>query len=399
MQGSGRQKALFTWELGGGMGHVTVMSRIISELDKDKLDLWYALSSPELGLKAGFDAGRVLAAPLWPGQRGWKYKAAKPACSLGEALARSVFIGAEEVRTQLQQWLELLTRIKPDIIFADYSPGALMAARALGIPAVAYGVGYYTLHEGATEFPRIWNKPGLVPERTETAALQDVNAALSQLGCAELDSYAQTILGTRQLAMTLPLLDPSGRKRHEPLCNPVLSHALPPSGPDGHRLFIHFQDIGHPNLLQGVIAAGPPATVYIRDLPGNARKRLTDAGFDVLSKPADLGKLLPACCGVVHYGGLGLSSLALACGIPQVMVSTDLEKYFTATRIEKAGLGCHIGMANMTAERMLQAIRYIRGHNGIKHQTLTWARQNRSSFDPPGARMAARKLEAFASEL
>ena len=133
--------------------------------------------------------------------------------------------------------------------------------------------------------------------------------------------------------MTLPLLDPSGRKRHEPLCNPVLSHALPPSGPDGRRLFIHFQDIGHPNLLQGLVAAGPPATVYIRDLPGNARRRLTDAGFDVLGKPADLGKLLPACCGVVHYGGLGLSSLALACGIPQVMVSTDLEKYFTATRI------------------------------------------------------------------
>ena len=66
MQGSGRQKALFTWELGGGMGHVTVMSRIISELDKDKLDLWYALSSPELGLKAALMPGVSWQHPFGP---------------------------------------------------------------------------------------------------------------------------------------------------------------------------------------------------------------------------------------------------------------------------------------------------------------------------------------------
>lgn len=399
MHDSGQKKALFTCELGGNMGHVTVMSRIASELDRNKLDPWYALSSPELALKSNFDPERVLAAPLWPGQRGWKYKPTRPARSLGEALARSVFINADAVHTQMQQWLEMLAQMKPEIVFADYAPGALMASRALGIPAVAYGVGYYTLHQGATEFPCIWNQPGLVPERTESAALHDVNKALSQLGCAELESFAQTMLGTRQLAMTLPLLDPSGQKRREPLCNPVLSHSLKPTVSKGRRLFIHFHDVGHPDLLNGIIAAGPPATVYIRDMPATARKRLTDAGFDVLSQPADLGELLPACCGVVHYGGLGLSSLALAGGLPQVMVSTDLEKYFTATQIEKAGLGCHIGMNNMKGERLLQAIRYIRGHDGIKNHTLEWAQQNRSSFDPPGAQMAARRLEAFAAEL
>ncbi len=381
------------------MGHVTVMSRIASELNQDKLDIWHALSSPELGLKAGFDAERVLAAPLWPGQRGWKYQPTRPARSLGEALARSVFINAEAVHTQVQQWLELLAQVKPDIVFADYSPGVLMAARALGISSVAYGVGYYTLHEGATEFPRIWHQPGLVPERTETAAFQDINKALSQLGCAELESYCQSMLGTRQLAMTLALVDPSGRERCEPLCNPVLSHDMIPTVSDGNRLFIHFQDMGHPDLLNGIIAAGPPATVYIRDMPGKARKRLRDAGFDVLNRPADLGKLFPACCGVVHYGGLGLSSLALACGLPQVMVSTDLEKYFTATRIEAAGLGCHLGMGNISVQRLVQAIRYIREHDGIKNQAYSWAQQNRSSFDPPGAHMAARKLESFAAEL
>ncbi len=399
MQSSTRQKALFTWELGGGMGHVTVMSRIASQMNQDKLDLWYALSSPELGLKAGFDPERVLAAPLWPGQRGWKYQPTKPARSLGEALARSVFISAEAVHTQLQQWLQLLAQVKPHIVFADYSPGVLMATRALGIPAVAYGVGYYTLHQGATEFPCIWNQPGLVPERTETAAFQDINTALSQLGCAELESYTQAMLGTRQLAMTLALVDPSGHQRCEPLCNPVLSHDLNPTRSDGNRLFIHFQDMGHRDLLNGIIAAGPPATVYIRNLPGTARKLLTDAGFDVLNKPADLGKLLPACCGVIHYGGLGLSSLALASGVPQVMVSTDLEKYFTATRIEAAGLGCHLGMGNFSAQRLIQAIRYIREHDGIKNHAFSWAQQNRTSFDPPGVHMAARKLESFAAEL
>lgn len=399
MQSSNPRKALFAWELGGGMGHVTVMSRIAAHLDGKKFDLWYALSSPELGLKAGFDAERVIAAPLWPGQRGWKYQPVQPARSLGEALARSVFITADDVRKQLQHWFQILDQVKPDIVFADYSPGALMAARALGIASVAYGVGYYTLHEGATEFPLIWNQPGLVPERTEDAALQDINTALRELGCDELENLAQSMLGTRQLAMTLRLVDPSGPQRREPLCNPVLSDVLEPSLPDGRRLFVHFQDTGHPNLLRGLLAAGPPATVYIRDLPGKARKLLKDAGFDVLNKPADLGKLLPTCGGVVHYGGVGLSSLALACGLPQVMVSTDLEKFFTATRIEKAGLGCHVGMGKLALERLLQAIRYIREHAGIRSQTFNWAQKNRSSFDPPGAQMAARMFEKVAAEI
>ncbi len=399
MQSGNRRKALFTWELGGGMGHVTVMSRIAAHLDPEKFDLRYALSSPELGLKTGFDADRVIPAPLWPGQRGWKYQPVQPARSLGEALARSVFITVEDVRKQLQQWLQILDRVKPDIVFADYSPGALMAARTLGIKSVAYGVGYYTLHEGATEFPLIWNQPGLVPERSETAALQDINSALRELGCDELENLAQSMLGTRQLAMTLRLIDPSGPQRTEAVCNPVLSDLLEPSRPEGRRLFVHFHDTGHPNLLRGLLAAGPPATVYIRDLPSKSRKLLKDAGFDVLNKPADLGKLLPTCSGVVHYGGVGLSSLALACGLPQVMVSTDLEKFFTATRIEKAGLGCHVGMGNLAPERLLQAIRYIRDHDGVKNHTFNWAQQNRSSFDPPGAQMAARMFEKIAAEI
>lgn len=94
-----------------------------------------------------------------------------------------------------------------------------------------------------------------------------------------------------------------------------------------------------------------------------------------------------------------LSCLALSAGLPQVMVSTDLEKYLISTRIEAEGLGCHIGVGNLDPARLVQAIRYIRFHAPTRKRCVDWAMENKSCFRPAGPEKFADMLNSIAADL
>lgn len=52
-----------------------------------------------------------------------------------------------------------------------------------------------------------------------------------------------------------------------------------------------------------------------------------------------LGQLLPHCSAIVHHGGIGTTSQAMAAGIPQVIRPFAFDQFDNATRVEKLGVG------------------------------------------------------------
>ena len=82
--------------------------------------------------------------------------------------------------------------------------------------------------------------------------------------------------------------------------------------------------LDHPGLLLSTHAENFPA-----ELPGCVQT----AGY------APFGKLLPRCTAIVHHGGIGTTSQALAAGIPQVIRPHAFDQFDNATRVETLGCG------------------------------------------------------------
>ncbi|WP_164102986.1 glycosyltransferase [Candidatus Laterigemmans baculatus] len=65
-----------------------------------------------------------------------------------------------------------------------------------------------------------------------------------------------------------------------------------------------------------------------------------------------LGALLPRCAGIVHHGGIGTTSQALAAGIPQLVCPMAFDQFDNAQRIERLGSGRSLPMRRLTAARL-----------------------------------------------
>jgi rhamnosyltransferase subunit B len=55
-----------------------------------------------------------------------------------------------------------------------------------------------------------------------------------------------------------------------------------------------------------------------------------------------LGKLLPHCRAIVHHGGIGTTSQALRCGVPQILRPMAFDQFDNAARVSR--LGCGLGL-------------------------------------------------------
>ena len=101
---------------------------------------------------------------------------------------------------------------------------------------------------------------------------------------------------------------------------------------------------------RSILPACPPMP------PGGSKA----AGYELTDQPVNLPTVLPRCRAVVHYGGHGLAAAAIAAGLPQIVVSTDFEKWLIGRKIEAEGAGCLLGMRNLALPRFVQALRFVR---------------------------------------
>jgi len=103
------------------------------------------------------------------------------------------------------------------------------------------------------------------------------------------------------------------------------------SGTAHHHCRAFFQDaakacvrLKRPGLLLSTFPENFPA-----DLPDNVRT-MPYVSFT---------RLLPHCSAIVHHGGIGTTSQALAAGIPQLIRPMAFDQFDNASRIEKLGCG------------------------------------------------------------
>lgn len=74
-----------------------------------------------------------------------------------------------------------------------------------------------------------------------------------------------------------------------------------------------------------------------------------------------LGTLLPRCAAIVHHGGIGTTSQALAAGIPQVICPMAFDQFDNGHRVSRFGCGRVLPMRRLTAGRLEAELKILLG--------------------------------------
>ena len=334
-----RRVAMLCWEAGGGLGHVVGLVRIAEAL-RDRG--W----TPVLALPAGRQTShfvpfgmQTLRAPRWGAGVEAPLARTGSSATMADMLA-DIGLGSEAwIREQIVGWHLRFASVFPDLVIADYAPGAVMAARGR-VPCVAVGTGFGVPPRGLDSFPLLHTMSG--PKQDEAALLAGVNSALARFGSPPFERLADTLRGDRAIACTLPVLDPYIDRRDEELFCPLLSEPVRERGAEAQEIFCYFGLATGAKRLRKLVAAltrlPGPATVYAPGLSLRDIERLETGGVRVLARPAIAGLQLRRTRLVVHAGGHGLAAAAILAGTPQIILDYDVEKELTGRALEKAGL-------------------------------------------------------------
>ncbi len=329
---------LLVWELGGGLGHVMALRRLARRLRSLNLRIVAAVKNLEAGRLLCSEGIEIVQAPVWPSaSMPPRQIATSSSASMGDILTTAGLGDRTGLRQLLHAWDDILLRLQPDLVVCHLAPAAALAGRGK-IPLVMIGDGFTLPPDQTPRFPRLH---AMTEPEDEAATLDILNGVLHSLGKRTLDRLPQMFSGDARLVLTFALLDPYPAHRSEPLLGPLFDQAPVAAIPQKQAIFAYLSP-GYPvhRDIPGVLLAhAPRLQIYAPDLPGQHVKDLERAGAVVhrnLAMPADA---LRSAALVIHFGGSGLAAEALAAGVPQLVLSTQVEQWLNGSALQNAGVG------------------------------------------------------------
>ncbi len=342
------------WELGGGTGHLHFLGAIGQALRARGHDITYVLKDLVTASRfSAFSDAQLLQAPLYN-----RVSHLPPAINYAETLNRVGYLDVDALTTLIGAWRELLRLVGPDLVLADHSPTALIAARLENLPAATVGSGF-------SSPPRVSPMPGMQPWRdipadvllkSEDAVLGRLNQALDRHGGARLQGLSDIFDQDGTFLCVLPEFDhydrpvregpaaPDARAAPEyfgPLDLPSDGGEIPWPSVAGDRVFVYYRtSYPHFGSLMGQLAAlGLPTLVVADDASPAAIARFSTDSLHIVTGQVDLDAVARTCRVAVVAGGLGGTTRLALGGCPLVMLPVVVEQSQLAYRVARAGLG------------------------------------------------------------
>lgn len=348
---------MLAWEGGAGRGHVVTLARVARALSgrascdaalgwmdhAAEIAPWCEAVFP--GIKLPYDREARAA------------RRAPPSATWAEWLNDCGFGDGVKMAARVGWWVDVLQKRRIGLVIGDYAPCALMAARILGIPALAVGTGYGIPPADLPQFP-VFLPEYPTREVDEAALVATLNDALGPLGLPPLGHLAQVYARSGELLRTLPVLDPYRARRTGSYLPPVADYAGIGSG-SGTSAFCYFSttELAQPALVEALESCGLPLRAYIPKAPDGVRERLAAAGMRIESAPVPVAEIAATARVLFNSGQHGMVCLGLAAGIPQVCLPQHLEQLYVARAAQAASVARVIWPINAPAHIIRDAMR------------------------------------------
>ena len=206
-------RILIAWELGGGLGHVTVLRPVAESLMGRGHEVLLAVRDPKAADRVFRDTG--VAFTQAPYKVGPVNTPIRPQRSFAHLLHHAGFEDVDELSALYRAWTGLFNTFQPDLALFDHSPTALLASRGRDMRRALIGTGFCAP-------PAQDNLPDMRPwlpalpeqlQRDEQRTLRVANSVLQHNKQSEMprlsDLYGQV---DRNLLTTFPELDHFGER-------------------------------------------------------------------------------------------------------------------------------------------------------------------------------------------
>ncbi|MEX2517367.1 MAG: nucleotide disphospho-sugar-binding domain-containing protein [Gammaproteobacteria bacterium] len=338
------KKVLFTWELGGNLGHISMLfplaERLIAQGSKVSLTVPDLADIPEY-MPQDID---IFQAPRWSAKI---IGLPENSISYAEILAQAGYLSTTGISALLRGWRSLFTALRPDLIVAESSPTALLAARSLEIPAVKLGNGF-AIPPKQTPFPPYIRVPGKRSHhllQLEDRITKSVNAALVSLGCQPVSSLTDIFSASETCLLTFPELDhypDRGQSEyHGAIFGLGTTQRMEWSGNAKYKVlaYLHADSAMSRPIMQSLEAMSAEAIISCPGLQGLPEIANRYQNIQLANQPVDLTRLLPECDLVISHAGHGLAAQSLMAGVPLLTIPRVIEQWITSCNLQSIGAG------------------------------------------------------------
>ncbi len=331
------------WELGGGYGHLAGFQILAHKLTQRKHTVNALLR--ETTRAADFfklDTLKIEAAPFFRSSK----KYSSPTISYADIIQR---LGYQSINTLLplvKHWRKKFIDHKTELVIADYSPTALLAARTLGIPATDYGAGFFSppaVYPLPTLTPWLRSEAGFL-EYIENQVLVVINEVLRHYSKAELSYLYELFEIEENFLCTFPELDHYSDRSTGTYWGPEFSNDVgitarwPKNNKKNIFAYLHRS---YPFLDELLLSFGKieeNILVHCVGLPSEKIKKYTFNNVIFCKDPVKMKSLAGKADFVISHSGHGSTAACLLMSIPQLLLPTQLEQMTLANKLKQSKL-------------------------------------------------------------
>jgi UDP:flavonoid glycosyltransferase YjiC (YdhE family) len=336
---------LFSWQLGGGLGHLMQMAPLVQGLARQGHRVFLALRSlsnipselrqPQVVLfQAPFKHdGRVNSRSI---------------ASFAQILVNTGFGNDDELSGLASAWRNLLRMVNPALVIFDHSPLALLAARGLPARRALIGSGFCSPPD-VSPLPMLPQLTGQAPDPAAPAAdeqriLERVNRLLAIWKQPPLTRLGQ-LYGEvdENFLVTFPELDHYGERPGVRYWGPVNARGgREPQWPatTGKRIFAYLKHSpALPKLFQALRERGHPTLVVLDGPSRSLREKHASDTLRFATERLDPAFVAAQCELAITNGNHGVTCDLLLAGKPVLQFPLHQEQMMMASAVCRLGAG------------------------------------------------------------
>lgn len=334
-------RVLLAWELGAHLGHVVRMAaaarRLVAQGHACEFAACDLRSAEEIRIP---EMGPVFQAPVVQTR---SRNPVRVPVSYASLLNNVGFDDITGLAARLRAWRQLLAHRQTELLIADHSPTALLAARTLNLPCLHIGTGF-SVPPLARPFPLFQRDAGVSPQilaNNEAAVLQNINHALAQLQLPPLPSLQDVIGHAARGVLSYAEIDHYDCARSDAFLGlpPGPEGAVAP-WPDGSgpKILAYLRPAKElPVILSALQRSTARVLLRVGDLPSASLEPYRRPGLTITDRAIDMRIAGQECDAYVSYGSHGFVGEMLLAGKPGLLLPSLQERTLLSRRVVNMG--------------------------------------------------------------
>jgi UDP:flavonoid glycosyltransferase YjiC (YdhE family) len=291
---------------------------------------------------------------VWPSQRRWQVDwRGQRVNSFTDFLAYTGLGHPQALAGAIAHYDTLITQFQPDAILCEQAFGAVLAARE-HLPVIVTG---FCMRLPPIVNGRFPSYPGVESTYSEPELLTAINRGLALAGRFPLRDITDILRVAAVLPQGPVEFDFYPGLRTEAVLPPSVP-GLPSSVPTepGNEVFLYLHGLVQNSepAMAALAAIKAPVRAYLPDLRPESVARFS--AFTLEPEPVSIEDIVRRSRCVIHHGGPQLTAACLAMGVPQVVLSKELDNRVSGSYVAANGLGETCWLPDATSEWISAAI-------------------------------------------